>query len=148
MSYTLSFYESLTPARMGRFFSKVMPEPNSGCHLWDGATSKDGYGKMRFLGAARDVDGFALHSCDNPACVNADHLREGTNSENTRDRVSRGRSARQRGTLNGRAKLTESDVKDIRALGDSVAKAAIGRRYGVGKSIISDIILRRRWSHL
>ncbi|TXH57895.1 MAG: HNH endonuclease [Desulfurellales bacterium] len=75
----------------------VMPEPNSGCWLWDGSVAPNGYGKIemvegRWYGAHRlsyiaykgDVpDGLVIHhKCENRVCVNPDHLEAVTQEYN------------------------------------------------------------------
>lgn len=71
------------------------------------------------------------HRCDNPACVNPQHLFLGTQAENMADM----RQKRRNGWNN--VKLTESDVEAIRASTDS--NGALARRYGVVRTTISNI---------
>jgi hypothetical protein len=84
---------------------KVSPEPNTGCWLWLGApVDWKGYGRFYRDGAAvlahraawglfrgEPADLRVLHKCDNPACVNPDHLFLGTQLDNIRDRDAKGR---------------------------------------------------------
>lgn len=169
-----------------RFFSKVnlhgpIPahRPELGpCHVWTAYRSKKGYGQVGFQGRvciAHRVAFFiahgrwpqpnACHHCDNRACVNPDHLFEGTNADNTADMDSKGRRVVIRGTRHGRrtkphrtargernglAKLTEQDVRDIRANYAlcQVTMKDLGARYGVGKAAVHEIIHRRTWAHI
>ena len=94
-----------------------IPEPNSGCLLWLGGTDCDGYGRMTitsdgsksFKVAHRvafelrfgDIRGglFVLHKCDNPLCINPDHLFLGTQRENCRDTARKGRGTKSKSGL-------------------------------------------------
>jgi hypothetical protein len=87
-----------------RFFQKVC-EDGSGCHLWTGARNIWGYGRHKINGktcaahrtAWELVNGsvpvglLVLHHCDNPRCVNPAHLYVGTQADNMRDMMARGR---------------------------------------------------------
>lgn len=102
------------------------------------------------------------HHCDVPACVNPDHLFLGTALDNKRDEIAKGRQAppevkRHQGVKNGRARLSEDDVRAIRAEYASLprktyikrgALAAIARRFGVVPDAVREIALGRSWSHL
>ena len=135
-----------------------MLRPNGDCLEWTGGCTATGYGATRAYGKhwrthrlALELEGIdttghlVLHSCDNPLCCNPDHLRLGTHQDNMDDKVSRGRQAL--GNHNGRAKLTEQDVLDIRAI-SGMTQRAIAKRYGVGTTAISMIINRKRWTHI
>lgn len=91
---------------MGRTVSLPYVEnPETGCWEFQGTRNFLGYGYKRVAGrmmrAHRVVYDalvgfsaphmFALHSCDNPPCINPEHLREGTSADNVHDMVSKGR---------------------------------------------------------
>ncbi len=85
-----------------------IPEPNSGCWLWLGSMKANGYGNMGFNGSFTQahrvsfmaykgpiaVGNVICHRCDNPSCVNPDHLWQGTPSQNVRDSIAKGRTAK------------------------------------------------------
>lgn len=131
---------------------------DGGCLEWTGRTNVHGYGVAVYggekLGAHRLAytahvgpipDGLSVcHTCDNRRCVNPAHLFLGTNAENTADRDRKGRQAR--GEQSGRAKLTESDVRAIRASAEP--HAVLAKRFGVGATIISSIRTGKAWRHV
>lgn len=98
---------------------------------------------------------FALHSCDNRSCVNPSHLRAGTNTDNARDAVSRGRnsppprSGVKHGEKNHLSKLTEAQVKQIielRAAGWSLIEVA--NRFSVHHGTVAAICSGRSWRYI
>lgn len=78
----------------------------TGCHEWMGGRDKDGYGILNWedkmlrahrvsyeLHKGAIPEGHSvMHSCDNPCCINPEHLTTGTHSENMADMVRKGRS--------------------------------------------------------
>jgi hypothetical protein len=89
------------------------------------------------------------HSCDNPACININHLLIGTHAENMRDKSERGRVVSSPGSSNGSAKLDESGVAEIkRRLDSGETCAAIARDYPVSESNIRHIKKGRKWAHV
>lgn len=164
----------LTLSVMDRFLPNI--DRSGDCWLWIGKVDKDGYGVFYANGgdfrAHRVAYEFAFdvapenqcvcHRCDNPQCVRPEHLFLGTNQENTADRHAKGRSAvgdrtcarmyperLARGERSGSAKLTETDVRAIRAaLEHGASYAALGRQYGVTWSAIKWIHIGRTWRHL
>jgi len=88
------------------------------------------------------------HSCDEPRCVNPRHLWLGTAKANFAEMIVRGR--KKRGEAHRDAKLTEDDVRAIRAryVKDVTPIGPIANRYGVSKSAIGSVIHRRSWGYL
>jgi len=132
--------------------------PN-GCKEWTGGKDKKGYGRtgpklggevlahrMSYILAHGPIpEGLhVLHKCDNPPCVNPDHLYVGTNDDNVRDRHERSRWACQRGEQNPRAKLTDDDIRSIRS--DARPQDRIGVDYGISQSTVSSIKRRETWA--
>lgn len=90
---------------------------------------------------------FALHSCDNPACINPHHLRWGSARDNSNDAIERDRM--RKGETNGAHRLTADDVLQIRRqLAQGAAKRALARQYGVDQKSIHNIARRTTWGWL
>ena len=89
------------------------------------------------------------HHCDNPRCVNPDHLFLGSQKENMRDMITKGRASPTYGTYNGRSVLDNDKVLEIRKLSKSGNSfAELGRMYGVNESAISRAVKHITWGHL
>lgn len=86
------------------------------------------------------------HRCDNPLCVNPDHLFIGTYLENMADMKRKGRANVVRGAARAGAKLDDDKVRQI--LRDSRTQRLIAQDYGVDQSIISEVKSRKIWSHV
>lgn len=90
-----------------RFMEKV--DRTGECWIWTAAT-RNGYGKINVGGRTRDAHRlsfehhhrllapgeYVLHGCDEPRCVNPEHLRAGTQADNMREMAERGRSTKGR----------------------------------------------------
>lgn len=89
------------------------------------------------------------HTCDNPRCINPEHLIGGTQSDNVQDRVVRGRGAIQRGEQHGRAKLSNETVEIIKRR--YIPKcpvnggAALAKEFNVHQGTISKIMTGKSW---
>ena len=91
-----------TEEQSKRFWAKVNKKGDNECWEWQAYTDKNGYGQFQSRSAHRcsysmcngDIpDGLIVrHKCDNPPCVNPNHLLLGTTADNVRDRDSRGRN--------------------------------------------------------
>lgn len=86
------------------------------------------------------------HKCDNPLCINIDHLELGTRQDNIHDRVIRGRSKGSKGSKNGNVSLTEAQVIEILTKPGSISFWA--NKFGVNKTTIGSIKNRKTWKHL
>lgn len=132
--------------------------PSGDCIVWTGYRRGGGYGEVDF-GGRRMLSNRAAwlafngedpgphcvcHACDNPACVNPKHLWLGSRQQNTADRQAKQRQAR--GERNGPAKLTEADVRAIRA--DGRGCRVLAREYGVHMSTIMSIRRGDTWKHV
>lgn len=153
----------MSEVEKARFFAKV-GEPNSrGCMEWKAARNSKGYGQFgvqgRMFVATRLMysimkgevppEILVCHTCDNPICVNPDHLFLGTPKDNQADKSAKGRCAPQKGSRNNHARLIESDVREIRLLRDSGMQVAdIASRFNVHQTTISKIITRATWLHI
>jgi hypothetical protein len=88
-----------------------------------------------------------LHRCDDPSCVNPAHLFLGTIAENNADRNAKNRQAR--GETNGRAKLSEKQVRRVRRLNaGGVGQERLARRFGVHPKTIFQIVHGRTWRYV
>lgn len=140
-----------------RFLAKCLPTTN-GCIMWTGAKDKDGYGKFQlnaggsqrhvrahrfafFLAHGQWPSRLALHACDTPACVNANHIANGTQSENLEQCASRGRRKS--------IQLTPDMVRVVRArhqAGESVT--VIAAEIGISRNTLFAVVHRRTWRHV
>lgn len=112
---------------MERFWNKV--EKTNTCWNWQGGKDRDGYGHIRVEGKLwqthrfssllddKDPAGYVvLHSCDNPSCVNPQHLKLGTQADNVKDMIIKGRYVKPQG------RLSDAEVRAIRDSSDSLLK--------------------------
>lgn len=147
-------YKKAFCSDMCRFLFYV--EKTDNCWLWNGAKHKTGYGKLCFQGNKTDTahrvsfklfkgpieDGlYACHTCDNPSCVNPDHLWLGTAQDNKTDQIEKER---------GLIKLFPMDVVKIRELwGKSGwSNKKLCEEFNVTATTISNIIKRKLWKHV
>lgn len=137
----------------------------NGCVTWLGQIAYNGYGIISYKGKVSkvhrlialflienpDSKPWVLHSCDNPPCVNPNHLRWGTPKENADDRDSRGRGKTPdtRGSKSVNAVLNESQVLEIkRLLRTDIQQKLIAKMFGVSAVTITNIKQKTSWAHL
>lgn len=148
----------------------------SGCHEWQGPRTRDGYGQLgeywlieqygiklvhrlmvhlvtghEFADRSEQV----MHSCHNRSCCNPDHLSIGTAKENIRQAWERGsfdgfwRRHRPNGELNGRVKVTEDQVREIRrraAAGEK--RRTLSRDFDIHYTTVTRILAGETWRHI
>ena len=132
-----------------RFIAKVIK--TSTCWLWTGAKTRDGYGHIIYNGRYRKApqiawelangrpfpkELWALHTCNNPGCVNPEHIYPGTARDNHLDAVKSGTFLS--GDRSPKAKITSQQVAEIRSF-PKLKQRELAVRYGVSQSHISDI---------
>lgn len=147
----------LTDAHAQSFFRRTIPDNDTDCLLWPGETNAKGYpvywpaqvpgipARTRIKGAHRlaymfryglfDPQLHVLHRCDRPACVEPTHLFLGTNMDNVRDCVAKGRHSQY--------KLDEPTVRAIRTQ-EGMTLAQMAEHYGISRSTVIRIRKRRR----
>lgn len=145
------------------FWAKATIQQN-GCLEWQYAKNENGYGILNYRRkswlahrlAYKLVHGsvpkllLVCHKCDNPPCINPDHLFLGTYKTNQRDSINKNRAKmiESVGEDNFNAKLTNNQVYEIRALFGHLKGVEIKRKFKVSNSAVSGIGLRQQWKHL
>lgn len=138
-----------------RFWTHVRKGP--GCWEWQGAKTRGGYGHLAVSGeTVRNIRAsrlsyelrygpiagglHVLHRCDNPGCVRPDHLFLGTEDENRKDKVAKGRCPC--GERHPGAKLTNAQARQIREryFLCSATTKELAAEYGVDPYAIRSII--------
>jgi len=131
------------------------------CFIWTRCKDKDGYGVCGLNGRktpahrasyslknpTEDLTGqYVLHKscCMSRACINPDHLYLGTQKQNVQDQIEAGTFVK--GVLNGKALLTDSDVRIIRA--STLTTKQLSVYFQVSYHTIWDIKRNRSWKHL
>ena len=143
-----------------KFWSHVVMSNPSQCWEWNAYRQRSGYGVVKWNGKAKLAHRIALsltdgiwesplhvcHTCDNPPCCNPAHLWRGTDRDNHNDMVSKGRRASFRGEAGGLAKLTGSQVLDIRNSSESSRRLA--KRLNVSFGTVCRARTGKTWRHI
>jgi len=150
--------------------NRSIPEPNTGCWLWLGSTKGKGrlksYGNIylrnsKNIGAHRfsyeafngkaPQDAWVLHRCDNPSCVNPEHLFLGDRAANSLDRKRKNRgnfdNGKNAGQAHPKATTTWDIVRKIRSeyVKKVVTAPMLAKKYDIGVSAVELILANRTW---
>lgn len=143
---------------LNRFWKKVDTAGAGGCWIWLAGCSGDGYGAFRLTNPRRQVaahrysyevsygpipdDMQVRHDCDNPKCVNPEHLVLGTHEDNMRDKSERKRVHADR---NPNTHLTWEDVRLIRMMYPRFDQPTIAALFGIKRLAVGRIIRGVTW---
>ena len=142
-------------------FDEKWVEDENGCWLWT-ACGNGEYGGFQVNGHKKfahrvsyelynkkiPIGDCVLHKCDNPLCVNPEHLFLGSHNDNVQDKCNKNRQAK--GVQHGRAIVTEQEVNKIREMYKTMAftHEEIANIFCVNTSVVFRIIHRVTWKHL
>ena len=144
-----------TKAEVQEYIESSVSKVPGGCWEWQKSLDSKGYGilhwnrpKMIRLRLAHRVSYVVfkgepgslcvLHQCDNPACVNPEHLFLGTKIENNKDRHIKGRSVAH--------KLTEAKALEVRRLvAGGMVQKDVAAQFGISQSMVSMIVTGKWW---
>lgn len=130
---------------------RICHDEKTGCWEWNGAKTSAGYGQIRHKNKAlyvhiimykkyhgEDSKGReVLHKCDNPSCVNPDHLCAGSHLDNMHDAMKKGR-------INA-TPLSDRDVMSIRERHrNGERQCVLAREYGTHESYVSRLVRGER----
>jgi len=134
------------------------------CIIWKGAKTSAGYGAVRIkqrnyyvhrlilaqkLGRHINQGYQACHTCDNPACINPEHLFEGTQSDNMKDMANKGRYGHTLfGESNPHSKLTAEQVAHLRQLRKQGRNTLeLANQFGITRRTVQMIVANQLWKH-
>jgi len=143
-----------------RFWSKADVRGTDDCWEWQASKNKVGYGQFWLSGyyekahrvaffisnEGKQVKKFVLHTCDNPSCVNPNHLYEGSQANNMNDMY------RRNSTTYSKGKLNEECVKVIKWMLKYKYKRGLVNKlaelHKVRHTTISEIKNNHTWAHI
>jgi len=132
----------------------------NGCHISTSHKCKDKDGYIRYYRDGHtklhrwiywkntgERPPVVMHICDNRQCINPEHLKAGTHTENIADRDAKGRTSR--GENRPQSKLTETQAKVIKIMKNSgIKRQTLADIYGVHPTLISQIWNGKAWKHI
>jgi len=140
-------------------------EDSNGCWLWQGGKTTFGHGIIAVNRKSHlahrvaykiwkdrvPLNMFVCHTCDNPKCINPDHLFIGTQDDNMKDMANKGRSNNgiQKGEKNPQSQLTDRQVRRIkRLLLNGHTRKEIANKFGVNEAVVGFISENKNWKHV
>lgn len=144
-----------------RFYKYVHKAGLDSCWEWQSTRNRSGYGKFWLHGRTDIASRVSYrisngpippghqvrHRCDNPPCVNPGHLLTGTGRQNARDALDRDRY--KWGSGNGRAKLNEDQVREIKNCWETgESQVSIAKRFSISRAAVQWILNGRNWTRL
>lgn len=145
-----------------RFWSKV--DKSGDCWEWIACKTKAGYGQYSVNGSREYTHRlsweykygpitsgiFVCHKCDNPACINPEHLFLGTQKDNMGDCHAKGRGSKppiHYGESHPMSKLTEEEVIRIRSF-SHLGPPGVGKLFGISRQLAGAVLKRQIWKHI
>lgn len=144
-----------------RLFRCMKINEDTGCWEWQKGLFSTGYGQMSVKGRNRGAHVVAYeifngeipegmlvcHKCDNPICINPEHLFLGTNKDNMEDMVNKGRSAV---ANNGHVKMTEDQVRELLKMYKTgrYSRKELADYFLISINTVSSIINGVSWKHI
>jgi len=152
---------------MLRMWRKIQIDAETGCWEWQGGKISSGYGEIGYNsekhythrlmhkihnGFLTEEKPFVCHKCDNPSCVNPDHLFAGSPADNMHDAMRKGRMnwPRMLGEDHGESKLTANEVVEIREryAAEGVSQKQLAEDYDIGQPQVGNIVRGDKWPHI
>lgn len=146
--------------RLEKFSKK---DEETGCIEWIGSHDVDGYGQTEYKGKNYRTHRLAYkiyigsipkgkivcHHCDNPSCINTDHLYVGTYKDNAHDRMKRGRSNIKTGEESSASKLTRARaIELIQRRKNGERSETLAEDYGITIWTVNDIMKGKSWKNI
>ena len=158
---TIKSVKELSPKE--RIIMNSAIDTNTDCWIFIGNRVKNGYGQIcingkigiahrhSYVAFKGDIPGGLLvcHKCDNPSCVNPEHLFIGTHQDNSDDKIKKGRHNAAKGEKHYKSKLSATDVINIRSMAkDGLTENEIAKKFNIGRGAVSSIKRRQCWKHI